>query len=118
MRLVIDLLSSGWKRVVFWLKNVNVLAFIAEAGAALFLFLWRTVPERLHRRENESWDLWLQRVEPALTAEAFAELHAWIEGYQRLRYRTRLDASVAQEWLTRVRSAGRTSAATATTAPK
>jgi len=160
MRLVLDLLSSGWKRVVFWLKNVNVLAFVAEAGAALFFFLWsvvwspagmvllaggvgvfwwrwrllrgkpakeerlraeltqavrglvrRTVPERLRRRENESWDLWLKRVEPALTEEAFTELRAWIEGYQHLRYRTRLDVSTANDWLARVRRAERTRAA-------
>ena len=61
----------------------------------------RAVREHLRRREAEGWESWLARIQPALPSEAFAELRGQVEGYQRLRYRARLDQAAAEAWLTR-----------------
>ena len=43
VRMALDLLLAGWKRLLFTLANVNLLAVIADAGETVFLFLWQTV---------------------------------------------------------------------------
>jgi len=61
----------------------------------------RAVFEHLRRREAEGWGAWLTRIQPALPPETFADLRDQVEGYQRLRYRARLDPAAAEAWLTR-----------------
>lgn len=43
IRLALDLLGAGWKRLVGYLKKANFLEVIADVGAMLFLFLWQVV---------------------------------------------------------------------------
>lgn len=78
-----------------------------ELAGALRDIVRRAAPARLRRRVFESWDAWLRRVEPDLPAEAFPELKEWVESYQELRYRARLEEPAARQWLARARRAWR-----------
>jgi hypothetical protein len=75
----------------------------AELAYAMARVERHAVPERLRRLASESWEAWLQRVEPDVPAALFAELRGLTERYQDVRYRAELDAPVAQRWLGSVR---------------
>ena len=59
----------------------------------------RQVPSRLGRRDAETWDAWLARIDAELPPETMAPLRETVERYQRLRYGRRLDVAAAQAWL-------------------
>ena len=41
IRLALDLLAAGWKRLAGYLRKANFLEVIADAGETLFLFVWQ-----------------------------------------------------------------------------
>jgi hypothetical protein len=43
LRLAVDCFLVSWKRLLFGLKNANLLVLIADAGALLSAFLWQTL---------------------------------------------------------------------------
>ena len=88
-----------WRRRSHRRKQSQEAVLRAAMAHAVATEAKRAVPERLRRRETESWDDWLVRIEPGLEPEAFAALRNRIEGYQSLRYRTRLDMAEAEAWL-------------------
>lgn len=47
----------------------------------------KSVPAALRRRESESWDQWLQRIDGKIPEETFQELRVYAEAYQCRRYR-------------------------------
>ena len=59
----------------------------------------RQAPLRLGRRDAETWDAWLARIDAELPLETMAPLRETVERYQRLRYGRRLDVAAAQAWL-------------------
>ena len=63
----------------------------------------RAVPARLSRRACEGWDSWLGRIGPELPAQRLAELQEWVESYQAIRYRERLDETAVRHWLAHAR---------------
>ena len=75
----------------------------AELAQAMLRVERHAVPARLRRLAPESWEVWLQRVEPELPAALFAELRGLTERYQDVRYRAELDTPAAQRWLDGVR---------------
>jgi len=59
----------------------------------------KMVDEKLHRREYESWDLWMVRIKDDLNQETYTQLFDLIESYQSIRYQKHLDHSRANQWL-------------------
>ena len=43
LRMVMDLWIAGWKRLLAYLRNTDLLVVIADAGATLCLFVWHTL---------------------------------------------------------------------------
>jgi transglutaminase-like putative cysteine protease len=71
----------------------------AALAAAMARTARQKVPERLGRRDAETWDAWLARIGAELPPETMAPLRETVERYQRLRYGRRLDVAAAQAWL-------------------
>lgn len=60
----------------------------------------RGLPVHLRRRDSETWESWLRRVEAAPEAGAArASVRPLVEGYQRLRYACPFDAAAAEKWV-------------------
>jgi transglutaminase-like putative cysteine protease len=99
------LLLAGGMGAVWWRRRARRRRETDEARlraaltAAMCRIARRAVPGHLRRRDAEGWAAWLARVQPALPAEAFADLRDQVECYQRLRYRVRLDRAAAETWL-------------------
>ncbi len=67
--------------------------------AAMCSITNKMVDEKLHRKEYESWDLWLIRIKDDLNEEIYAQLFDLIESYQSIRYQKHLNHSKAKQWL-------------------
>jgi transglutaminase-like putative cysteine protease len=48
----------------------------------------KSVPAALRRRESESWDGWLRRIEGKIPEATYQDLRVYVEAYQCRRYRT------------------------------
>lgn len=85
------LAACGW---MWWRRRLRLLRLTPQERSRLQLIremqrrMRRSVPAALRRRESESWDVWLQRIEGKIPQEAYEELRGCVEAYQCIRYRT------------------------------
>lgn len=71
----------------------------ADLTTALSHLIRRTVPARFERRPTESWDDWLNRIQPDLAPDTAVLLAEWVETYQQLRYQAELDMPRVRAWI-------------------
>ncbi len=96
-----------WRRKKRHHRKSEEAVLRAALTAAMNRVARRAVPERLSRRDAESWDVWLSRIESELPPEAYAGLREKVESYQRLRYQRHLDMPAAAAWLANSRAKSR-----------
>jgi hypothetical protein len=80
----------GWRR---WRRQLRLTPherYRLQLVREMHKRMKKSVPAALRRRESESWDTWLQRVEGKIPQDAYQELRVCVEAYQCLRYRTLL----------------------------
>lgn len=85
------LAACGW---MWWRRRRRQLRLTPQERYRLHLarqmhkHMKKSVPAALRRRESESWDGWLRRIEGKIPEATYQDLRVYVEAYQCRRYRT------------------------------